>query len=384
MSSNVLEEFKSPSTDTVGDDLTEPPNTFAYLTPRNAHAHRTFSSVVDAILDNPHQFEHHRKLIDFNISRVSLQSLLRRSNSPSGTVTDTGTDTEPDISASNSDDKVWSGRYLLSLKPPPTLPATGWRAGAGRWTKDDPSGAVDFLLSYNTPQSGVRGSHVYFTFDKETGILMLQARSQRQGVRLESSYFERQHGARALNKSSSIIQIADLEYEFAYTMQPGTGLESAFQSLKTEFFRRHFNVSAPIEATSATPSHNDMSVGDWTLLGAVGLGAFGVVSAASHRKGEVVAFKQLLRHNSATAEAVAGEVSSAQEIKTAIDTHMYKQYVIQLKDVIYQRTQTEYNGSVPEQIFILYTPLARGTFQSHILAEKTDPPSPTIRIALFT
>lgn len=376
MSSRPLEDLASNARET--------PNLFARLVPHNAHAYTSFSSVVDAILDNPDRFDYHRQFIHFDVSRVPIQSLLRRSSTPARTASDTGTDTEPDASTPDSDDQVWSGYYLLSLKIRPTLPAVGWRVGTGRWTSTDPSGSVDFLLSHNTPQNDVRGSHACFVFDKETGILMLEARNQRHGVKLDSNYFGRRDGSRALNRPSSIIQLGELQYEFTYTMQPGTALESEFQSLKIEFFRRHLNAPAPLEATSATPSQNNMMVGNWTLHSAVGMGAFGVVSAASHHNGEVVAFKQLLRHNSATAKAVAREVSSAQEIKSATAMHIHKQYIIQLKEVIYQGAQVEFHASHPEHVFILYTPLARGTFLDQILANKTDPPSLNVRIALFT
>ena len=246
------------------------------------------------------------------------------------------------------------------------------------------SGSVEFLLGDNTLHHGVRGKHISFAFNKESGILMLHTR-HKQGVKLDSKCVERHDGRQALNKSSSVIQIADLEYQYIYTMEPGTGSEEAFQVLKIDFFQPHLAAPPPFEATSATPGASDMSVGNWTLHGGVGRGAFGLVSAAPNRNGEVVAFKQMTCYDSKTADTIASEVSAAQGIKSAVDSHKYKEYLIQLKDVIYQRVLPEFVGGPPEQVYLLYTPLARGTFHSHIIdKEKTGRPSLEVRISLFT
>lgn len=113
-------------------------------------------------------------------------------------------------------------------------------------------------------------------------------------------------------------------------------------------------------------------------------GAFGTVSAASHRLGSsVVAFKRLNRGSRAEADAVAEEVGVAQElISHSNEIQMSSDFVVKLKEIIYERGHAEWDGAF-EQVYILYTPLARGTFYSYLLGSHTRP-SRNVIISLFS
>lgn len=366
-----------PTASAVEDKL---PYRFARLTPRNAKACKAFSSVIDAISKEPDRFAYQRQFLDYDASPVSLQSLLQRGHTP-GATSGTGTDTEPEGSPSPDDtDHVFSGSYVFSLETELRQALRGWRAGNGRWT--EPSGDVELLLSYRMPSTGVRGLHTRFEYDRKHGIFRLQAVHRNTGVTLGTKHFVAHQGPLSLR--STTIQIGDLLYDFAFTVS--THEEAAFQALKTDYFSEYLGAPPPIEATSATPSENDMTVGSWTLHRAVGMGAYGVVSAASRRDApvEVVALKQFLRQNRHSAATVAREVRSAQAIKSAIDGHDYMNHILHLKEVIYQRGKEDFDAGPPEYVWLLYTPLTRGTFLSHILTDKINIPSVNLRKSLFT
>lgn len=115
---------------------------------------------------------------------------------------------------------------------------------------------------------GLRGIHADFAFNKHTGILMLNAyHAPQNGVRMNGSLFRRSDGSRTLNGRTAIIQMGKLEYKFEYSIEPNSQTESAFQEAKIYYFRDHLNSPAPIKSTSATPSANNIIIGDWTLHG---------------------------------------------------------------------------------------------------------------------
>ena len=340
---------------------------FVALTPSNREAIRAFSKVVDMISTDPHHFAHHRKFLVSSATRSPLSSLLRGTSIASSGGSGTDAETEPNATTEPVE-LLWTGSYHISLGTYPHPPSTSWRAGSGRWTERNPTGNIELFLSCGK-NDGIRGNHADFAFDKATGILMLNARHAAQnGVKLNASLFGRKDGSRALNTPTAIIQMGRLEYSFAYTIDPNSAEERAFQEDKVVFFRNVLKVAPPIESTSATPSANNMVIGDWTLHGTAGTGAFGIVSAASHRYGgSVVAFKRIDRGTHPQAELVAQEVRVAQElISCSNEAGSYSDFVIRLKQVIYERGHAEWDGSF-EHVYILYTPLARGTFQSHLL-----------------
>ncbi len=344
------------------------PGLFARLTPRNNKARRAFSSAAEAILQDEQRFAHHRKFISISRLQVPIES-------PRAVSTSTDTDTDPDSgdhAAFIADEEVgWSGCYHFSLDHAPSKPRA-WRAGAGRWN-NDAQGDIDLLLNYDMPQYGIRGSHLWFLFDKTSGTLLVTARHQRQaGITLNTERLGREDGFRALDRPTSLIQIDNLDYEFSYQLRDSAA-EDDFQVEKARFFSKYLNAPPPIEATSVTPSANDMILGPWTLRRIVGRGSYGLVSAASHRDGSVAAFKSFLRDSHKSDQDARSEIEIAQELKSILGTQKHRKRILELKDVIYQRGKPEYDGGPPEQVFLLYTPLARGTFLSEIWRKGNEP-----------
>ncbi|KZF23198.1 kinase-like protein [Xylona heveae TC161] len=370
---------------------------FALLRPWNIEACLAFSDIIERIINNDPLLHHHRQFIEYESMRVPLQqamSISRQLNN-SGEFEnsfDTETETESDWGNKSEGDRgqrdvyVWTGGYVLSLGCLPHLPSIGWQVGSGRWkvgtTNLDPCGGVDILLTGDSRRAAVRGIHARMAFNRQTGLLMLQARhSEPYGVRLDNESFALQ--SRSLNARSSIVRFGKLEYIFAYTVQPNSGSEKLFQLQKQKFFREHLQAPPPIEATSATPSQNDLVLGNWTLKRAVGRGAFGTVLAATHRNGAVVAFKTFMRYDSRSDRFAQLEIAAAEQLKPFLLEFDRKRHIIRLEEVIYQRGRREYDGSGPENIWMLYSPLARGTFQNHILERDSNTINETVRAILF-
>lgn len=360
---------------------------FARLTPHNIEACKAFSNVVDMILSHPTQFEHHRRFISYSPTQVSLHSVLDLPSTSSSAGTGTDTDTEPTF-GENARSKireqmVWKGSYPLSLDVPPDVPGLGWRTGSGRW-KSDAIGSVDLLLSYNTPQDDVRGSHVWFTFKKDTGVLMLQPRhSGRNGIKLKAKYYAGQSNVQALIQPASVIQIGRLEYEFEYTIEAHSAAERRFQTRKAKYFEEQLSSPPPNEATSVTPSLNTMAIGPWTIPSTVGKGTYGVVSAAIHQNGTAVAVKSFLRHDRRSNKSVMDELVSAERLTSDIKKHDHREYVLQLQEVMFQRGASDFDGGPPEQVWMLYTPLARCAFSKCFLPQEGRIPSRKVRVALL-
>ncbi len=363
------------------------PFVFARLSPHNIEAHQAFSNVVDTILNQPTQFEDHCKFLSYSPTQVPLHSVLSVSSTSSSAGTGTDTETEPtvgeDVRAKIMDQMIWKGCFTLSLDVLPSRPAFGWRAGSGRW-KNDATGAVDLILTYSTLSDDVRGSHFWLSFNKNTGVLMLQPRhSGRNGIKLKAMYYAGQSNAQALIETASVIQAGRLEYKFEYTFQGHSAADKTFQLSKIKYFRDHLKAPPPIAATSITPSWNSMAIGPWTIPGTVGKGSYGVVSAAIHQNGTVVAVKSFLRFDRPTERSTMNEMVTAQTLMNHIQGQDNREYILQLKEVIFQRGASKFDRGPPEQVWMLYTPLAHCTFSPYCLSQRDDTISREARVALL-
>ena len=365
-------------------DAKQPPHLFARLEPRNAKAYRAFTEVIDAIARDPERYKHHAQFITHDPCPVPLQSLLERHTPGSTSDASTNYAEIQEAISTASDQEVFRGGYMFSLKIKPELTRLGWRVGNGRWSQDPELGQVDFLLSINISNIGVHGLHARFLFDVESGIFGVRACHHKKGVTLDHNRFGSDQGLWALGPKA-MIQMGDLLYEYSYAIAPGSDMDRMFGDLKKKFFIEVLEVAPPIEATSLTPSENDMIFGPWRMHRPVGKGAFGIVSAASRRQGplEVVAVKHMRSTSKQSAANIEREVQSAQALTFALREHEYKQYVLQLKDVIYPRGRESFvNGSISD-VLLLYTPLTRGTFFSHLLSDRVKVDSKHVGEALL-
>jgi hypothetical protein len=332
------------------------PVIFALLTPDNLEAVRAFSKVVDATLNNPGHYSYHKAFIQSSGSQIPLKNLLRAASSSTDSEEDSKTKTELDA-------LIWTGSYVFSLKILPEDFPQLWRAGSGRWISS-PHGDVDFLLSVEPQEDRVRGTHAHFQFNAKSGILMLGAyHSGLNAIKIGNETFGRNNGQRALNSQSTTLRFGKLEYKFCYQIEPNTPLESRYQEDMMFYFENVLKSPLPIEATSATPSAMNITIGPWTLHRPVGAGTFGVVSAASHQTGDIVAVKTFIRRSQQTSKAPDYEIEIVQKVM-ACDHDERQKYIISLENVLYSSGSKTFKGPGPDFVYLLYTPLAEGTSTS--------------------
>lgn len=130
--------------------------------------------------------------------------------------------------------------------------------------------------------------------------------------------------------------------------------EEAFQVALRRHVLEYHGQSYLNEATSATPSANDVHIDDRVFHGVIGASPTSVIHTASHmRSGEVVAVKRL-RYGSSQKKAET-EVKLYDEILQSIRNTKYNHFVMQKRDVL--ETQQSH-GSISE-VYLLWTPLAR-------------------------
>ncbi|KAK2811745.1 hypothetical protein FQN50_001783 [Emmonsiellopsis sp. PD_5] len=366
------------------------PLVFARLTPHNAAAYKAFRTVVDAMKRDPALLAHHRHFLHYDEPGRPLSSLLALHHSASLEVSG-GSDVASSVSSSDQhteeppdDNLVYNGHYLFSLNVLPVQPTLGWMIGTGRRRGSNMTGAVDILLNCQPPFGRVHSRHAALSFHKNSGILQLESCHKDASVSLDMNPFTRLDGSRGLTRLTSLIEFGDLLYRFSYSDWPPAE-EIRFQKQKDAYFLEHLRTPAPIQSTSATPSVNGIIIGNWNLHRTVGGGAFGIVNAASRLGGklQVVAFKAMVRSDYFSDRNVDAEFLAALNLKKATENHEYKIFIIRMKEAIYERGSSVFDYSGPERVYFIYSPLARGTFSSHLLNDPAIIPTET-RISLLT
>ncbi|KAJ9624463.1 hypothetical protein H2203_005198 [Taxawa tesnikishii (nom. ined.)] len=292
------------------------------------------------------------------------------------------TDTDSDVVAGGAAEAasepvlamIWKGYFYLSLTIRPLEPLLGWRVGRGKNWSTHSTGQVDLLLTREA-KDGVHGSHAYITFNRSSGMLVLEARHARDGVMIGSTTFTSKDPPQALNRPPILIQIGRLQYLFEYTVP--SHLEDRFRAAKESYFKTELRGAPPPHPlTSATPSVSDVRVGDWTSHGISGIGGTSVVHAASHCSGSIAAFKALTRGHRRDAEAVEREIQLYEDIARVLEQHSNREYVMQLKQVFYERERgRNYVDGTMDQVHLLYMPLAQGTLDELVLNKGLRTPS---------
>jgi hypothetical protein len=366
------------------------PLVFATLTPSNALAIRAFSSVVDAILTEDPDFDRCSNFVSFDQSQVSLSSLLPPPANEDAPSFSENSDFEPDPSATATpqhDDMVFNGHYQFCIDSStswPRLPKLGWRAGVGRWKQSRERGDIEILLAYDPAKTftrGIHGAHAIFNFEKQGNFAVRPLHE----IRVNGDSVDKNRGAYSLGlKTRSLIEIGMLKYDFAHQIPPNNPLHAQFQASLGTYLTSELTLEPPYPTISATPSENMIAVGNWTMQGAVGLGASGLVSAASRNVPtfQVVAVKCFAR-NSGNQKMIADEVDAARAISLAVRDDEDNRFLLRFIEVIYERGNATYNSTFPENVYIFYTPLCRGSLYSLFLGKKITQPDETTCTLVF-
>ncbi|KAK4983228.1 Serine/threonine protein kinase [Elasticomyces elasticus] len=312
---------------------------FAHLIPHNTLAIQAFSEVCDALQRQPQQFDHH------------AQFIVRHGDATTALLPSA------------------RGDFNRASK----LPKIGWRAGYGRAWHASKTGNVDLLLA-TTKYGKLRGNHAVFSFTKD-GILTVAARHMDPGVQVGTDLVTASDLPRALTgRREYLIILGDLVYKFKYVVPQNRAEDAQRRTDLAEYFKNVLELPSPHEMVSATPSERDMIISNWTVHSIVGIGGQATIRAASwHRGGKTAGLKLMTR-----VEAnglVDQEVSAYRRMKRDLNGIKHKQYVMQIEDLIYEHGGERFTRR--GDIYMFWTPLARGDFSSLILnrpAESSSPP----------
>ncbi|KAI4178344.1 MAG: hypothetical protein LQ348_005621 [Seirophora lacunosa] len=321
---------------------------FATLTPSNTEAVQNFKAWATKTQQNPANYKHHVKFL-----RVG--DFSRDVETPSAMAEDNGSESRStERNSTNGPPSNFPGCYEFSLSDDrrPLHPPKGWIMGVGNW--EDDSGGVDLVVNFHP---AVYSRHMMFHFG-EHGRFMLTFRHG--GVEFDGEE-QRLQTSRPLAQVH-FIRIGPLSYCLRYSVPAEMQTD---HQLKIRHLLKAFQgiQQPPDELLSATPSGNDLRIGDWIIRGVAGHSARTVVEAASNnRTGEVVAVKRMWRWNKDSERNVAREIKLYRDLKSVIKEHKHSLFVMLMHSVIY-KTQEVWQDS-PDEVFLFFTPLGSTTFHS--------------------
>ncbi|KAL9031744.1 MAG: hypothetical protein Q9196_000254 [Gyalolechia fulgens] len=322
---------------------------FATFTPINSEAILNLENISNLIRSQPSGYEHHSRFLRFNVPVIEANTA-----STSLEQLSCSSDATTDVASCNEPRSTAEGCYLFSLASGQLSfnPKLGWVVGTGRWEKNPGTADVDIFLA---PGPLVYPRNLTIRFDA-LGRMVLQARHKT--IELDGEPLDK--GESRLLGYTNLVKIGPLLYRFAYILPKE--FESDFQKTKIGFLQEHMiSKEAPHELTSATPSANDAKIGDWIVHGIVGLSASSSVDAASNmRTGEAVAVKRLRRSDLRSVEKVEKEVTIYEALKY-LEKSKNGRFVMRMHSVLY-RFGKNWPGT-SEDVFLLWSPLARGTFR---------------------
>lgn len=194
------------------------PGVFATLRPANVAAQLAYHHAVESTLPQSQLQQapaHHALFMRTEsakkLDRAVAHVLEKRQDTADSDYdpTEPDTDTETPLLASSA---IWMGEYTFDLSTRDALDNT-WIAGRGRPPTIGTPAGCQFLLA--SKDNSVRGHHVRFSIDNNTGFLSLMAYGYAaKNIRLNGKPVEERV---VLNQHTAYIHIQQLEYKFSYT-----------------------------------------------------------------------------------------------------------------------------------------------------------------------
>lgn len=329
---------------------------FARLVPADKRTARSVQAILDQIQDQTYEHAHHKKYVEANVDA------LVTARSPTFTfgsdeLTD-GITTEADLSDDEEVLPACIACYVLGLEKfkLPFQPTEGYWFGMGDIDRYPDNAGVDIRLpaanfdDYSSTRAQCNvplyARHGRFAFNPLHGTFWLHARHK--GIRVDDRPIPPK--GKILLRSRMRISIGP--HRFIYQVKVED--ENLYQTALWRFIKDEHGQEHRSEATSATPSANDIRINDWILHRVIGASELSVIHAASHgRSGQVVAVKRL-RFGSSQKRAEK-EDRLYDDIGKAIQLSRYRAFVMQ-KHSILSAHQPHVTTS---EAFLLLTPLAR-------------------------
>ena len=274
---------------------------FARLVPFQARTRKVFNAVIQKILADPENYQHHHKYLHYE------------------------RDFTPEEDPMTGDESLstprWVGYYRLNMEIPPSSRGLGWQVGAGK--KNLPHCGVDFLLTLLGKNNKVHGQHVKLVHDREHGLLLIKPFEDKV-VFLDTNKL-RNHPESANKdavafKPEHLLNIGDLQYTLQWT---DINKESYLNQVKKA---RNDMGLAPLSLNQLnlvdiTPQVTHIELNGYIVQEAVAIGPTSIIHVAIKKDTHtIVAAKKVLRVPR-TVQAVNHEIAILEELKRSYPPH---------------------------------------------------------------
>lgn len=329
----------------MADQLAEHRRIFATLTPQNTLARIAFSEVAAQKLAQPLKTDPDEdafpllrpgieKIYDADIFnfRWRLQNTADSHDDASSSFSDSATDPDDDVKEENRElGEIWTGHYVFTFAHPRDI-AHGWVAGKSRQA-DLCLATSSFAKKHDV---SLRTGHARFNFDSTTSMLFLgRSKAGAAGeISVNNALLPRtMESKHALNQHKMNIGFSNLLYTFEYTLEASS---DGYIKWRREYIQGLPAVVGP-QHEWPVPTEETRTLGQWTVFGPVGRGAFGVVSKASNHRLELVAVKVLMKDEK-TAKRVDQEIEILQSLSDAVKAvgGVNKARIVRLREVFSQ------------------------------------------------
>ncbi|KAK4968177.1 hypothetical protein LTR66_011838, partial [Elasticomyces elasticus] len=219
----------------------------------------------------------------------------------------------------------------------------------------------------------VRGTHAIFNWLHDSGAFGIRGRHDNDMLSYGPESLSKARGFIVVDVFDQVVTIGHLTYRLIYTVPPH--FEEDFQRDKARYMTDLLQMEQPIVSASITPSALDIRVGHWTLLRTAGKGIQSIITTARGDSNELVGVKHLVRKDADSASRVDKEIQLYENSKQRISgQHTGGQHVLALRDIIFSGRSRDFRcvSGGADDVYILFTPLVRGTFRSHVLDAKAD------------
>ena len=311
LGSGTTTEPNTPEASALQDGEEEPHGDFARLTPSSRAAKLAFHELFTSLDTEVERYRWHRNFI---YGRPALEPLEDDMDASTSSASERNS---PDRTAEESSIRhqrylVHHGFWRFNLALPPAEPKLGWMVGRGRYgaVTRDSHAEVDILLTKNATQKEIRGRHIRFLHNFDSGRLLIYAAAK---MKLNGVLLNR-GDSRILQGGKTFIAFGSFEYVFSWTVIDQDIYRQQLRDLAQSL--SHSGYSTPMFITP-TPTDSEWVLKDrYLVTGSFATGSSCVMYSATDLAGKLYAVKKITsnRPPSHDRNQVRGEVSVLQKL----------------------------------------------------------------------
>lgn len=300
-----------PNTPDGEPSLDEPHGDFARLTPTSTAAKLAFHELFTSLDVDVDRYLWHRCFVYAKPEPEQLEDDLDNSASSASERNSPEPNTEEPLSKQLIP-LVHHGFWRFNLALPPAEPKRGWMVGKGRWgaVTRDSHGEVDILLTSNAIQKEIRGRHIRFIHNLDSGRLLVYAAAK---VKINGVQLNRGE-SRTLPSGRTFIALGPFEYEFSWTDLDQDIYRKQLRDLAESV--SHTGYTPPVFITP-TPLSSEWILKDkYHVTGSFATGSSCVMYSAMDMAGVLYAVKKITSSSppSHDRNQVRGEVNALQKL----------------------------------------------------------------------